>query len=132
MNNPESAMRKTIALILADMAAVAKALQESAPLLIACLGVEGRRDEDTAMLADVSLRMGGRVRVMVLDDASVPAFSRRYDVLGTPTFLFFDKGLAREQLFGRTDASTLCAFVLEALQRKLTMASVDACLSPED
>ncbi|MGE4297148.1 MAG: hypothetical protein AB7E47_03890 [Desulfovibrionaceae bacterium] len=98
------------------MAAVASALEQQEPLLVACLGSGDRRRDDAAMLADVAGRLRGLVRVLVLDEACFSAFSRCYDVVGTPTYLLFVDGRVQGQVLGRTESTALCAMAQTALQ----------------
>ena len=67
------------------------------------------------ILDEVAERLAGRARVAKLDVDEARDIMQRYDITGIPTLIVFRDGLAVERFVGLTDADTLVAAVLAAI-----------------
>ncbi len=73
-------------------------------------------DMQAPILDEVAERLGGQARVAKLDVDEARDIMQRYDITAIPTLIVFRDGLAVERFVGLTDADTLVAAVLAAIE----------------
>jgi hypothetical protein len=88
-----------------------KARQNNMPGLLACIHPDSDLKPQIRMLEHVAERFAGRVTVYVMIEELTMAFSQKYAVDGTPTFLFFQGGQVKDRLLGQVDVVMLTDFV---------------------
>ncbi|MBU0996153.1 MAG: thioredoxin family protein [Proteobacteria bacterium] len=68
------------------------------------------------IIKNVAASYNDILTVCMVSEEFLERFSQRYDVKGTPTFLFYRNGKERDRILGFTDRESLIAFLTRNLQ----------------
>ena len=92
-----------------------RVVEESRPVLVACIHLDSEFKEQTEALEGVSKFYGEALKVCLLDEDSIEAWREKLGIGGTPAFVILYGGKERDRMLGKVDSNTLRAFVLRAL-----------------
>ena len=92
-----------------------RVMQESRPVMVACIHLDSEFKEQTEALEGVSKFFGEALKVCLLDEDSIEAWREKFVIGGTPAFVILFGGKERDRMLGKVDSDTLRAFVLRAL-----------------
>ncbi len=92
-----------------------KHLHAKRPILLACVDQECSSKRQKELLLDVSARYEKSINVLCVEEGSMSAFLKRFNVIGTPTYLIFTDGIERDRWLGIADVESFKTFVSESL-----------------
>ena len=90
-------------------------MEEKGPVFLACVRRDIEFKEQTEILENLSKRYGAVLKVCLLDEDFIMAFSEECEIERTPTFLIFDNGKEKNRMLGLADRETLEDFVLRTI-----------------
>lgn len=85
------------------------------PMLVAFLKRNERFSLQASALERVERSHEGRVRCFLFNPDYLDTAMERFEVKGTPTFLFIDRGREMSRLIGESDGETLDEFVRNSI-----------------
>lgn len=90
-------------------------LEQSRPLLLACLLVGKGSGPQLASLQAVAMACAHRLQVAVLDLSSEKKFRTFFRIMGTPTYIVLQKGRELDRMLGKADEKKLQLFIHQVL-----------------
>ncbi len=86
-------------------------IAENKPLLLLCMPRNEEFPAQLKILECIASKYSGELKVGVLEEESIEAFKRNYNVIGTPTFLVLVKGEERARTLGLANEETLAGLL---------------------
>ncbi len=86
-------------------------LEAQIPVLLACLRCELNPEDQLQLLSNAARDYGDGLRICVVDAQQSNGFRNEYRVMGTPTYLLFEKGKEVDRMLGRADQRSLYMFL---------------------
>ncbi len=86
-------------------------LNSSIPVLVVCLRNNEACQEQLNIIESVAARYHNKITGYVVAEELVPQFCQRFNVKGTPTFLFLLQGREMDRMLGSTDRESLSDFI---------------------
>ncbi len=82
-------------------------ISENKPLLLLCMPRDEEFPSQLKILECIAGKYSGELKVGVLEEESIDAFKKKFNVMGTPTFLILEKGKEKGRTLGLADEETL-------------------------
>lgn len=86
-------------------------LTAAAPVLVAWVRRDGDFSSLGEILESVSENCEGKIKICLFEEGEGDFFRKEYHVMGTPTFLLFEKGREAGRLLGKADEEALEGFI---------------------
>ena len=86
-------------------------LKEKRPVLLLCMPRDETFQVQINILAALAERRSGTLKVCLLEEEFLSAFSRNFNLKGTPTYIIFINGREKDRLLGHADEDTLAEFL---------------------
>lgn len=80
---------------------------DEVPLLMVCMTNNETYYEQIEIVRSVSDTFSDSLRICMVAEEFVASVCRKYEVKGTPTFIFFTQGNEADRILGFTDKDTL-------------------------
>ena len=90
-------------------------IEEKRPVLLACPHRYFEFSEQIEVLKSVAKRYGEALKVCMLSEDFIRAFSEKFGIEGAPTFLILNAGEEINRMLGNADKETLIAFISQTL-----------------
>jgi hypothetical protein len=65
------------------------------------------------IVIEAAAKYNGRLKIGLIDESFIGPFKKRYNVLGTPTFLILNQGREKNRSLGLADEQTITALISE-------------------
>jgi thioredoxin-like negative regulator of GroEL len=82
-------------------------IAEKKPVLLLCMPRDEEFSKQVKLMEDIAEKYSNEVKVCVLQEETIEAFKKNYNILGTPTFLIIREGKERGRMLGLADKETL-------------------------
>ncbi len=86
---------------------------EEKPLLLLCMPRDDQFAQQVNIVMETAAKYDGRLKVGLVDESFIGPFKKRYNVLGTPTFLILEQGREKNRSLGLADEQMLTALIGE-------------------
>ncbi len=94
-------------------------IEEEKPVLMLCILRSTGFYEQIDVLKNISMDNSEMLKGCMLEEEFVRAFSKKFRIRGTPTFLLFNKGKENGRMLGHADLESLTEFVSQTLALSL-------------
>lgn len=91
-------------------------LRQDMPFLMVCILRNETFHEQMDIIKSVIDQFDGLLSAYVISEELIASFCKKYNVKGTPTFLFYLNGKERDRILGCTNQESLAEFVARNLQ----------------
>lgn len=86
---------------------------EKKPVLLLCMPRDDQFAEQVNIVMEAAAKYDGRLKVGLVDESFIGSFKKRYNILGTPTFLILEQGKEKNRSLGLADERMLTALIAE-------------------
>jgi thioredoxin 1 len=90
-------------------------IKETKPVLVLCMHQSAEFQEQIAIIQDIQEFFNNEIKVCVLKEEFIVAFSQEFQIEGTPTFLVFVGGEEKGRKLGLADIDSLKVFLRKNL-----------------
>lgn len=86
-------------------------IKEKKPVLVLCMHQSAEFQEQITIIQNIPKSFNNEIKVCVLKEEFIGAFSQEFHIEGTPTFLIFVGGEEKDRKLGFADIDSLIVFL---------------------